>query len=55
MPAASEAQRNLARMALAHKHHHRLKGVSKAGMKKVRQMASMADNDLRDFARAAQK
>lgn len=52
MPSSSEAQRHLAQMGLAYKRGHTLKGVSKAGMQKVRQMAKMSESDLRDFARA---
>ena len=55
MPASSQSQANLARMALAYRHGHTLKGVSKAGMAKVRSMAHMSESDLRDFAHVAKK
>ena len=55
MPAQSQSQANLARMALAHKAGHKLKGVSKAGMAKVRSMAHMDESQLRDFAHMAKK
>jgi hypothetical protein len=55
MPAHSQAQANLARMALAHKAGHRLKNVSKEGMAKVRSMAHMSTKQLKDFAHVATK
>lgn len=55
MPAQSQSQAHLARMALAHKAGHTLTGVSKAGMAKVRSMASMSEADLRDFAHVAKR
>jgi hypothetical protein len=56
MPAKSEKQAHLARMAMAIAHGHELKGVSQEGRAKARAMAkSMSYKALSDFAHVAKK
>lgn len=54
MPASSTKQANLARMALAYKAGHDL-GISKEGMAKVRGMAHMTTQQLKDFSHVAKR
>lgn len=49
MPARSDKEAHLARMAMAIKHGHTLEGVSQAGIAKARQMAEMPEAKLAEF------
>lgn len=50
MPAASEAQAHMARMAMGYKHGHlALEDIPKGAREAVQSMAAMAEDRLADF------